>query len=140
MTDQKRLLGFRKQLNQCLGDLSFPFASIGFDNCRLYDIFIRLGEDDYDSVENFPNCIEEYIWTHDGNKDNDFWHCLARLKNGNYVYYTAIWDGKWSMKLYSSQNRAFLVHFALTESAYKLYINQTTYYKDIPFFKGLVYD
>ena len=104
--------------------LAYPFESIVTD---LYDITPRpiIGHESA-PIANFPNNIETYFWTHEGSNDDESWYCLCKLMNGSYVYYTARcdytgFDCQGEMILWSSNDPATLIQYAMGEADYALY-------------------
>lgn len=111
-----------------LAALRYPLSCIdrGDDECYggySTDDFCEglLGDDEGRSCGNFPDNIAEYYWIHEGHNDEEPWHCLCKLDNGYYAFYSA-WcdytgfDCQGGMKLIISKNSDKLFNEGLTQS------------------------
>lgn len=145
--NNKRLLGFRIQEGATSEGLSYPLSFLGSEEYPIEEILCPLATEEASlSVGSFPQNVTEWIWVHEGVQDEEPWHSLARLDSGLYIYYKA-WcdytgfDCQGGMKLYVSKNRPSLIQFAMDETAYRLYLKETVWFKNIPnFVSGLTVD
>lgn len=110
-------------------NLTYPFSYTGDED---YELIPRpiIGHDSA-PIENFPNNIDTYYWTHEGENDVETWYCLCKLTNGTYVFYTAScdytgFDCQGGMDIWSSYDPAVLIQYAMGEYDYELYNKECT--------------
>ncbi len=109
-----------KEMNE--SNFEYPFSC--FKDEYIHESDPMPGEPVY-PVENFPNNIKEWIWASPGSNDEYPWYLLGRLDNGKYFFYHAWCDYQGGMKLSISEKLDVLIMKAMTDDAYKLYIENT---------------
>ena len=77
--------------------------------------------------DTFPNIIQEYYWISTG---IDSWKALGKMSNGLYFLYIAdcnktFMDNNGSMYLWVSTRYSSLINFAMNETIYQQYLNET---------------
>lgn len=125
-----RILTVRQQDNPDREYLSYPFSYLDEYDLKPKGI---IGEPLEDYID-FPSCIADYYWIHQGINDEIPWRALFNYldNNGNTRYgfyrgecdYTGF-DCRGSMELYVSDNIDVLIEKAFTNEDYRLYILET---------------
>ncbi len=129
MHRQSRFLGPRKATEVCANDLEEPFDFLEeYGGPRAIQRPL-LGQEDVD-VGDFPNNVEEYLWTHEGINDYEPWYAVARLNNGSYVFFKAEcvytgFDCQGDMFLWAAKDLATLVNYAMDVQDYDAWIKGT---------------
>lgn len=126
----ERCLILRKQESPNRDSLSYPYSYL-----NEYDLTPNqiIGEPKQEPID-FPTCIFQYYWIHEGIKDEVPWRALFEYKDndGNIRYgfyigecdYTGF-DCRGSMRLYLSDKVDVLIEKALTDEDYRLYFQET---------------
>jgi len=88
--------------------------------------------------DTFPHNILEYYWIHHETGSSNSWLVLGKLTNGLYFFYTAtcknsplaFLDNGAAMNLWVSWRYSELIHFAMNQSTYNLYVAETASYSE----------
>ena len=88
--------------------------------------------------DTFPHIVLEYYWIHSESSSSNSWLVLGRMNNGLYFFYTAqckssplaFLDNGAAMNLWVSWRYSELIHFAMNQSTYDLYIAETVGYSE----------
>ncbi len=118
-------LQIQKGAEEYVESLEYPFS------------FLRSGEYPRDvspipgqaeeDIGDFPENIQEYLWIHPGENDEEPWMCLCRLKNDVYVFYKGEcdytgFDCQGNMELYAHRDPNMLIQYAMTIADYDRYM------------------
>ena len=125
-----RSLVLRRQSSINLEWLSYPYSYL-----NEYDLTPEsiIGEPKQDLID-FPSCITNYYWIHEGINDEVPWRALFEYKNkdgdigyGFYIGecdYTGF-DCRGSMRLYISSKIEVLIEKAFSNEDYRVYLKDT---------------
>ena len=120
----------------------FPFMFMNMrwlDEYKINNIARGFPDEEPCDASEFPKDVAEYYWVHQGEKDEEEWHMLCRLKNGCYVYYTAScdytgFDCQGHMKLFISKNCSRILYEAMSETSRKDCISEKLHGRRIKMF------
>jgi len=83
--------------------------------------------------DTFPQTVLEYYWIHTEAGSSNSWMALGKMTNGLYFFYTArcknsplsFLEKGAAMNLWVSWRYSELIHFAMNQSTYDLYVSET---------------
>jgi len=113
----------------------YPFSEIGKRNyCDLptivHALLMQSPSDALALAGDFPNNIDQWIWSSAGRDDEMPWVLLCRLNNGAYALYEALYECSGftvvgDMSLTVSNDLAFIVQHAMGNYVYDEYVMDT---------------
>ena len=138
-----RTVEIRRATNLNSDDLKIPYAYIqdqfGYSVASIQrQIHSEPALDLGTFPDTFPHIVLEYYWIHTETGLSNSWMALGKLANGLYFFYTArcgntpraFLDKNSSMNLWVSWRYSELIHFAMNQSTYDLYMAETVAYSE----------